>query len=422
MIFNPSSLKRFSIALYTSELFFEQTIQYLPFLNVGLGGISYETVSINTPIYDFFNIEYSAFAKDMFYTTSSNPSQYYRGFIQSLTIDQIDLYKSVDTFNYSNFISQPQNDKIITKGTLSIPVVLPYLSSGEVSVNSINYNSLFLEQIWKLSVYMFVPFFINTDLYPQNIGGPLFVTDFEISIAENSPATISLNFLGGSNVPELSNLTSPPYPYQDNLTLLNVAGNYGFGQTAPVFRTAQNYDCLLSINVNDKISSTNSTIIYSSYNNYVSPIIVDGINISYMNLKIEYKTKQTFTANDGITKFLSDGIKYFSIDKRRVYGSIIFVASQNLNDYFISQKISSLMLYFGGPFYYPMNNVSIQVFKAELNADKSTFTHTVDFIAMLQPSQYKQYYLQNEFDINHINLYSSPTGKIYVTPQDPPLS
>jgi len=74
-------------------------------------------------------------------------------------------------------------------------------------------------------------------------------------------------------------------------------------------------------------------------------------------------------------------------------------------------------MYFGGPFYFPMNNVTIQSFDVSLDSAQNTFIHNVKFVALLQPTENTAYYLQNEFDINRDALYNQVSATVYTKPQ-----
>ena len=146
---------------------------------------------------------------------------------------------------------------------------------------------------------------------------------------------------------------------------------------------------------------------------------MQGINIIHASLTISNDITLEWTANDGVTKNLADGVKYLSIKKRKVSGKFKFIATENLENYFNASANKEFILYFGGPFYYPMKNVTINVFSLEIDPNTGSFIHEVEFLALAQTSNYKQYYLQNEFNIFHRGLYNPITAEVYVTPQDP---
>lgn len=407
MIINPSSLKRLSMAIHIEPFFYKNLFSYMPFINVsdkalnsGVNGtganvaIPKDSVKVAAPTLDFFNWSII----ESLWITALQKSNYALGMVESFQIDNIDLFKPVETFTYSNFISSAQNNVLKTSGNINIPVILPY--------NSGNFNSLFLQQVWRLSIYTFVPFFMNTNVYPQNIGGPLFVEDFNISVDQTSYVKINLKFNGGTKI-------TPNLPYDDY-----TSGD--INQLGKDFRVAKNYDCVLAFNIEGKTSATISTSqVYNESSLFKQYFVVQGLNLFSATLNIKNDLELDWTANDGVTKNLSDGLKYLSLKKRKVTGSFKFIASENLENYFNSNSNKQFMLYFGGPFYYPMKNVTVQVFKLTVDANTGSFIHEVSFFALLQPSNYKEYYMQNEFNINQEGLYAPINAQIYVQPQDP---
>lgn len=391
MIINPSSLRKVSLAILKEQSFYDRNISYIPFLNVYNTQITPNRVKVMVPYFDFF----SKTNHQTMLNFASKKQNYNFGLIESLTIDAIDLYKPINTYTYSQFLSSTQNETIKTKGNMKFSVILPY-AVGEP-------NSLFLEAIWRLAVYNFVPFFLNTDVSPKNLGGPLFVNEFNISL-NNGSIDCNLSFEGGVRV-------KPPATYGDSNLI-------GLGERR-VYRTARNIDCLITIDVNEDLPTVgiSSNKVLSGYSAITQSLVIQGINILDMKLGIKNDLKSQFTANDGITKKVTDGPKSIAYGNRSVDGSITFISSTDLSTYFSAGLNKSLTMYFGGPFYFPMKNVTIQSFGLSLSADTGYFTHTVKFIALLQPSQFKEFYKQNEFDINYDGLLTNLTGAIYTEPQ-----
>ena len=428
IIFSPSTLKRVAISLFNKEDFYRKNFEYIPFLNVYRATIPSNTVKKFTPSFDFFD---EALQGDL-ELTSNVDFNYDFGLVQKLDIQKIDFFNPVDTFTWSKFISSPQNNVLKTSGSISMPVILPFKADSP--------NSKFMQQIWRLSVYWFVPFFLSTDVYPQNIGGPLFVKKFSIGLQDS--VDISFDFTGGSAY------GSPKSLYQNknwidfknyyDLDEVATGGvnfenpNVGIGTILSsfrsVFRTAKNYDCFLVLehadfkdtqNPNDNLSSIGISSFYENYSAKTQSMIIQGNNITKMDLSITNELQEIYTSNDGVNKNIVDGMKYISLKSRKVTGTIEFLATKNLQSYFETSTNKSLIMYFGGPFYYPMNNVTFQVFSLSLSADQASYVHKVDFYALLQESPYQKYYDQNEFNVHLDGLFGPPTGEIYVKPQDP---
>jgi len=382
MIINPSSLKKIALAIHKDPYFYSQNFSYVPFLNVFKNLIDKQLVKVYTPSFDFFDKG----QKGSLEQTANNENNYYLGMINSLTLSQIDLFRPVNTYTYSDFLSIVTNNNVKTSGNLKFTVLIPYQENDQ--------NSYFQELMWRLAIFQFVPFFLNTNVYPKNLGGPLFVESFSISCS-SSDVVVDVDFTGGSQI-------LPP----------EILPEYNESEYRQTYRTAKNYDCVLSLNV-----TQNSSNIYdstASLNNYS---VAEGINIRSMSLKINTPFTKIFTANDGVQKFTSDGMKFLSYSKRTVSGSFSFIASENLTIYFASGTNKQIIMYFGGPFYFPMNNVTIQSFDVSLDSAQNTFIHNVKFVALLQPTESTAYYLQNEFDINRDALYNQVSATVYTKPQ-----
>ena len=423
ILFNPSSLKRVAIALYNNQTFYNENFEYMPFINVYRATIPANTVKKFTPSFDFFNESLQGTLSEI----AKDESSYNFGLVNSLNINDIKFFEAVDTYTWSKFISSPQNNALKTEGKITLPVILPYSTDQP--------NSKFLQQIWRLAVYWFVPFFLSTDVYPQNIGAPLFVKKFSISASDS--VSIDLDFVGGSayafpkNLYENKNwIDFKKYYDTSDVAATSVGINSSFSSFRSVYRVAKTYDCLLLLGQtqfkensesNNSVESLGISSFYAAYSPLARSIAVQGNNIYSMSLSVDNKLEEKYTANDGVNKNIIDGMRYISLKSRSVSGSIEFIASQNLQKYFDTGVNKTLVMYFGGPFYFPMENVSFQVFSLEVSAEKSSYIHKVNFTALLQESAYQEYYKQNEFNVHLDGLFGEPTGEIYVKPQEKPV-
>ncbi len=396
VIINPTTAKKIAIAIHNEENFYQQNYDFIPFLNIYDNQTPRNLVKRFTPSLDLFN---KSLYGDLF-TTSQTRTNYYYGMIKDLSINPIPFYKSVDTFTWSKYIASPQNNVLMTEGTMNLMVLIPFQQGLP--------NSKFLQQIWRLAVYWFVPFFISADVYPQNIGGPLFVNKFTITARDS--VDISLSFKGGSSyeTPPFENLISP---YDKDLDEIGVVP--ANEQLRGVFRTAKNYDCFFVLAEAESLQQG----IYTSYNIQKEDLFVQGNRILDMSLTVDNNLETIFTANNGFAKNLVDGMRYISLKNRKVSGELKFLAAENLQRYFSVSKNRTLILFFGGPFYFPMKNVFFDAFDLKINADESSYTHTIKFTALLQESSSPDYYQQNEFDVNFNGLLHAPRGEIYAKPQ-----
>jgi hypothetical protein len=251
-----------------------------------------------------------------------------------------------------------------------------------------------------MSLFPFVPSFFITDLTLNNLGQPLFLEKFNISVNDNSPVNISMNFKGGINI------------YNDDLKIEN---NIESG----VYRNSKIYDCFLAISLphQDKVKTTEN--LYETSKTWL--IQNKNIFISGMSLSIDNELKYTFTANDGDNKTVDQGVKFISMKKRNVSGTISFNATTTLTDLFYSSnkngKNISLTMYFGSTFYYPLNNVILQQFDVELSGDQASYVHKLKFIAILEPTDNIEYFKQNQFDVDFSLLQKPFDGKLKIISQ-----
>lgn len=414
IIFNPSTYKKIAIYLYNGESFFWENGSYIPFLN-----ISDKSVAVWTPSYDYFQ-SVTAQSIESEAGEESGGSNYIFGLCDSFNINGIQYYKPVQTFTYGSFITQPQNNVLKTAGTIVVPIVLPY------SVNEI--FSPFLEAIWRISVYQFVPFMFYTDIYPVNIGGPLFMSSFNISVDKETPVNITMSFSGGTKIrpPAPGTIDAGNFPFPEDYDPLSVTDEF-----TPVYRLAKVYDCLFDFPIPTPATQVGIYTSYQARTQWYSSL--GRLHIKSMSLKIEQELDEKFTGNDGINKNISDGMKYIAMKQRTVTGSVVFENSSDLLYAYKNpdERIQELVMYFGGPFYYPMKNVSINLFSVEAHAD-GTYTHQMEFTASIQPQVKAKkkggvnnpspqtpipYYKMNHFDISYEGLFEPIEGNIYVKPQ-----
>lgn len=405
-VFNPSSTKKVAICIFNKEVFYNQNFSILPFLTV-----SDNSVLVYTPSFDFLTSP----VKQAIQTFAQDPKNYVFGGVNNFLISPIDYYKAVNTFTYSDFTSQKKMDSIRTEGSLVIPMVIPY--NQNVSF------SKFLESLWRISVFNFVPFFLYTDASPKNIGGPLFSEKFNISVSGGESVKINLKFKGGTSIrpPDaIVNSADTIFPFPTNYNPLDPSTTF-------VYRTAQSYDCFFYIPT--PVNATKDSDIYNTYSNvngfYSNK---NSVNIQSMSLDITQNIKMLWSASpgggnasnttkNGVKNTLIDGVKYIGMEKRTVTGKISFISSSDLSLMYRGSKIQQFVMYFGGPFYYPMNNVNVQLFSAELLSEEF-YVHEIEFIALLQPSPNKEYYKQGEFDIDYTVLFNPITGAVNTKSQN----
>ena len=370
IIVNPGSLHRVAIAVYSKTSFYDQQTSKVPFLNFEQKENA-DANTINVPYIDIHDLIRNSNLQQF----GADGGNYIFGLVKNLNIDPIIINKAVNTNTYSNFITQIKSDNYFTGGKLNIPVL----------ITNQNYTSdleNFYNQIWKLGVLYFLPFYIYTDISPTNLGGPLFVTEYKISVIDNGPVEIDINFTGGLKYIPPDYIEPPVFQ-----------GEY---------RTAKSYDCLVVPTPDPSAQVKNP---YVSLANQVSYLNSNVFYLKSASLTIDNKISKRFTANTlNSSQQISDGVKYIALSKRTVKGTISFLASVDLLLIYSDPGvlIQSLTLYFSGPFIFQMDNLYINFFGSEVSGDGDSFVHTLDFEAFVIPTTSDEklsYWQQNEFNI-----------------------
>lgn len=370
IIVNPGSLHRVAIAVYSKTSFYNQQTSKVPFLNFEQKENA-DANTINVPYIDIHDLIRNSNLQQF----GADGENYIFGLVKNLKINPIIINQAVNTNTYSNFITQIKSDNYFTGGKLNIPVL----------ITNQNYTSdleNFYNQIWKLGVLYFLPFYIYTDISPTNLGGPLFVTEYKISVSDNGPVEIDINFTGGLKYIPPDYIEPPVFQ-----------GEY---------RTAKSYDCLVVPTPDPSAQVTNPYVSLANQASYLSS------NVFYLksaSLTIDNKISKRFTANTlNSSQQISDGVKYIALSKRTVKGTISFLASVDLLLIYSDPGvlIQSLTLYFSGPFIFQMDNLYINFFGSEVSGDGDSFVHTLDFEAFVIPTTSDEklsYWQQNEFNI-----------------------
>lgn len=370
IVVSPGSLYRVAIAVYAKTSFYTQQTSRVPFLNFSKSQSS-DANMIDVPYIDVHDLVRNSNLQQF----GLDGENYTFGFVNSLKINPITVHHAVNTNTYSNFIAQIKSDNYFTSGILNIPIL----------INNQNYTSDltdFYDQIWKLGVFYFLPFYIYTDISPTNLGGPLFVTDYKISVSDNSPVEIDVSFTGGLKYIPPDYIEPPVFQ-----------GEY---------RTARSYDCLVIPNAS-RTESTSSPYVY--FNDLATYLSSNVFYLQSASLTIKNKISTIFTANTtNGTQQITDGVKYLALSKRTVKGSISFLASTDLLLIYsdIGSLVQQLTLYFSGPFIFAMDNVYINFFGSEVSGGGDSFIHTLDFDAYIIPTTSTErlaYWQQTEFNI-----------------------
>jgi len=404
IIAKPSSLISVALNILTVEDFFQSGYDYLPILISKNSTVSQsaplhlDDVKTTVPFLNFSNeLQKSKLQK------AASVANFDYGFVSNLKVEPINIHKELDTFDYANFTSTIDSYAIKTNLNIAMNILLPFdnlFNDPSGIILSPTSASKFQEKIYRLSLFPFVPAFFLTDLTLNNLGQPVFLEKFDISVNDNSPVTINMTYVGATKT------------YADNTFLQKHQNN-------TTYRVSKIYDCFLALNLPDQSNTKLSTDLYANSVYYL--ISGQNIFIEGMSLSISNGIELQFTASDGINKKVKNGAQFISMKKRKVSGKITFLATQDMSSLFYNNnkngKNINLTMFFGGTFYYPMSNVLLQQFDVELQGDTATYKHTVSFIALTKPSDIKEYYKRNEFDVDFSLLQKPFDGKLKIPSQ-----
>lgn len=403
ILFQPGSLYKIAIYPYLNNtLFYDNSLSHMPFLN-------YTYTSVKVPAFDYLS---GVYLDDM-RTNALDPLNYAFGACNQYKIDAVNYYNPIDTFTYSSFMAGPMNNVLKLSGSFTAPVVLPF--------NTTTSFSQFQEALWRIAVYPFVPFFVYTDAYPVNYGGPLFCKSFNISCNADQGTSVTVNFTGGTSVlpPEPGTIEEYYFPFTEQYD-----PSAGIGSTEAsanptfVYRQARTYDALFGYPYDAE--TINELGVYDAYMPNTSWYSNQhDLNITGMSLQISQELSEFYTGNNGYTKNISDGMRHLALKSRKVTGKISFVCSKDILYVFINPKwrTQEIVMYFGGPYYFPMKNVYFNFYDSTLNGD-GYYEHTIEFSALYHPpTDTMDWYKLNMFDINYEGMFRPITGALYVEHQ-----
>lgn len=266
----------------------------------------------------------------------------------------------IETFNPVTAFSKETNSNLKTNNSLTIVPVVDENGNNGLFTNG-------LTVIRDCFIYPAYPVVFSSSV-PENIHyGPLFAESLSIKATASKSGVVSLDarFIGGRSIKT------------EYRPLQSIAEQ--------TFRRTSFYDAAFDFNLSIDESDWQTT--KQKFFNRNNKIDMDDlVKIISISLNVNQNFDFVVTSNY-LNKNNEQGPKYIHLKSRTVEGSITFISRrsnfirplvfrQGAND------VSSLILFFGEPFYFPMQNVVWQ--KPSISASASEdglFVHEYSFIA-----------------------------------------
>ena len=265
---------------------------------------------------------------------------------------------TTDTFNSLAAFTHPVAKSLVTRPSISFS---PLINQANTTSDVANGH----EVIYKCFVFPSYPVLISTTIAENEHYGPVFANSLSISANDRSKAvTVSANLQGGRS------LFLPPMKIKNlNLTRINSVDRT---LDAVPYRTATIFDCAVEFDIfpsfDDFMNYTKNAKVYKNKNDFER--IVD------INLSVAQTFSLNVTANSD-SRRIQQGPRFWNMTDRKVTGSITWLSNQY--NFYIPTS-SSLTMYFGTGFYFPMENVDWQ--KPKITAVPGQgYLHQFNFIA-----------------------------------------
>ena len=261
-------------------------------------------------------------------------------FVESYQDDQgSDFVEKTDAFNSVAAFTHPVAAKLDTKTSLRFS---PVINQDNTLSDVAEGNAV----IYKCFLFPSYPVAITTSIAENEHYGPVFPTRMSISVSDQGKSvSVDCGFQGGRS------LFLPPKNNKNfNLTSLNSPN--GAPASLP-YRTASIFDCSLEFDIFP--NGFESYMEYTqSKKNFLTRYSVERIIDIKLDVTQAYNKNITAQTDSRPIKF---GPRYLNLSDRKVSGSITWLSNQAS---FYIPRSSSLTLYFGAGFYFPMQNVDWQ--------------------------------------------------------------
>ena len=269
-------------------------------------------------------------------------------------------------------------------------------SSNTTYLTSETYQGEYL--FWTAMVLPGIPLLLSSTVPNNQQFGPIFINEATISVSglnKVSPVQIRVSFSGTRSfrAPVMDFLDPMVVDVNDYVPNPNIVqgatltdtGDDFFAKSfeseinnstdSPKYRTAALMDCAISTDLLTSIDDvqTNQATLIRSHLQQLSQ------NIRLIGMKLNIKQDVKYTAPGPITSLTEqNGPRFVSISGRVVTGSITYLSNQqNIDGY---DRSSSLTMYFGGPYIFPMENVEWQRPMQGVRAGEH-YVHEIGFIA-----------------------------------------
>lgn len=324
--------------------------------------------------------------------------------VSSLQHNSQEVYKRTSSIYPLNILTMPDPKAQKLEGSIKTNVLIPF--SGDPLINTVPG----LQALWRISVFPFVPFILASSVPSAVLSGPMMMKNFSISVENDGPVFIDMSFIGGKS------LVSPVFTTYD-VKQQAMASNIPWDTN--IYRLAKMADCFYYLsnygNLDSSVLQIQNQILTRDFQTY-------SFNFADKIIKIELKIIQdvepdfvfTNTANLTQASGYSDipqnifGPKYLKLNSRDVTGAFTFFSyNEPIINY--NELQDSLILYFGGPFYYPLEKIDFQINDLIIQQGESGWISRLSFIASVVngsnviPDNDNNY--SSEFKIANFHLY-----------------
>lgn len=326
-------------------------------------------------VYDEFTKHYYLDAVGSFYpfwvsTFQDNTgSQIFSGIQSGMSVNQVNMPKYSEqkysgSFKYSPVVTLASSNSASYKG---VPEVL---ASERI--------------LYAACVVPLYPIMLATSIESHLSYGPSFLSSISISVDGSStlqPVVFSGSFVGGKFlVKPFLNKTSPNVysfvPKIDENTQNPTTAQEPNVNYLP-YRFCNIIDCLIDYKAHSSVDN-----LYKASKNRFNTQKSPTYKLVKMDLNITNNIDFTFTNPTDISgNYLGDNVgpKYASLNSRSVSGSFTFFSEEKILDI---NNSGALTMYFGGCFFFPMDNIEWQQPTHNISADGGYY-HTFNFIARL---------------------------------------
>ena len=322
---------------------------------------------------------------DNYYYIDYQPA-FYPFFVDSLSFNAgNNLFTPIKNFNQIIVQNLPtfRNQKFEIENISFSPLI---------AYGNANQDYLGEQVIYRASKIPLFPLQLMTTLDSVKMFGPLFLNSFEISVNGKTnlgEVSVKLGLEGGKSL--VSNFNGniyAPSSYQftpKKIKLINGTEIDEFDYDFNKYRHANLLDCKLLILDPGSIEFWNRTSVRSYLDSNVNTSEAPYYKVVSMSLNVSQTLNFEFTypgVKDGDNLYYEgdqSGARYVNLSARKVTGKITLLA---FRDNVVFYNPQSVIMDFGGPFFYAMKYVEFSNPVVDISVDK-VYTYTYSFTARI---------------------------------------